>query len=224
MKKISLTFVALLIAGLSAFAQKGLSIGVRGGIGLPQFSGNVGTFDKKSLLGTVAGGVLNIGFTESFSVQPEVLYASQKLQFTDTVNNQNVDLEDTKNFIRVPVLFKISTKGQGVKLFATVGPEFGFQFDSKLVSKLQGQEVQDLNQIINQDNIDAIDQTFKDNKKFDYGVSAGGGIGFAAGQGSTLTIDARYFKGLSDITEGSNNKNFNNGWSFSVAYLYSFGL
>lgn len=224
MKKISLTLAVLLATGLSVFAQKGLSIGVRGGIGIPQFSGNVGTFDKKSLLGTVAGGVLNIGFSESFSVQPEALYATQKLQFTDTVNNQNVQLEDTKSFIRVPVLFKISTKGQGVKLFATVGPEFGFQFDSELITKLQGQEVQDLNQVINQDNIDAIDQTFKDNKKFDYGVNVGGGIGFAAGQGSTLTIDARYFKGLSDVSEGNTNKNFNNGWNFSVAYIYSFGL
>lgn len=224
MKKISLTFAVLLFAGVCAFAQKGISIGVRGGIGLPQFSGKVGTFDKKSLLGTVAGGVLNIGFTESFSLQPEVLYASQKLQFSDTIDNQDVNLQETKSFIRVPVLFKISTKGEGIKLFATVGPEFGFQLDSKLISKLQGQEVQDIDQVLNQENIDAIDQTFKDNAKFDYGISAGGGIGFSAGQGSTITLDARYFKGLSDISKGDTNKNFNNGWNFSVGYIYKFGL
>ena len=84
MKKTILSLA--LLAGLSsaAQAQTGLKLGLKGGFNGSTFSGS-NSKGSEYKAGFAAGGLLNYGFTDKFSVQGELLY-SQKGASQDGVS------------------------------------------------------------------------------------------------------------------------------------------
>ncbi|MDO7848279.1 porin family protein [Hymenobacter sp. M29] len=126
MKKVILSLGLLVgVAGV-ANAQTGLKLGLKGGFNGATFSGK----DSKGSeykAGFAAGGLLNYGFTDMFSVQGELLY-SQKGGSRDYDNGAGKTYTDktTLGYIDVPILLKVNTGEDGKGLFFEAGPQGSF--------------------------------------------------------------------------------------------------
>lgn len=137
MKKTILSLA--LLAGLTsaAQAQTGLKLGLKGGFNGSTFSGS----DSKGSeykAGFAAGGLLNYGFTDKFSVQGELLYsqkgASQdKVSYVSGTSTTGVPTiandgtaKITLGYIDVPVLLKVNTGEDGKGFYFEVGPQGSF--------------------------------------------------------------------------------------------------
>ena len=137
MKKIILSLAVLAGFTTAANAQTGLKLGLKGGFNGSTFSGS----DSKGSeykAGFAAGGLLNYGFTDMFSVQGELLY-SQKGASQDGITYANGTstagipnfsndgtVKRTLGYIDVPVLLKVSTGEDGKGLFFEAGPQGSF--------------------------------------------------------------------------------------------------
>lgn len=139
-------------------------------------------------LGFMGGGFVSFRVSESFEIQPEVLYA----RLVSTVPGpfrvgpgmllQDPELET--DILDVPVLFKyVVTGNDGIHPNVYAGPFFGFILDNTL------------------DGIDVTDDT----EDTDYGVVFGGGVELGRGDVRGL-IDVRYLVGLRDVDSTTANE------------------
>lgn len=119
MKKLML-IAALAVFGVNYSNAQGLSFGVKAGVNFATFTGD-DSAEANGLTSFHVGGVVNIGITEKFSVQPELLYSAQG---TDS------NLGDFRlDYINVPVLAKFMVAGG---LSVEAGPQIGFLTSAKL--------------------------------------------------------------------------------------------
>jgi hypothetical protein len=116
MKKIflSVSMVALLAAG--ALAQ-GLSGGLKGGLNLANFSGDdVSGTDMK--VAYHVGGYVNFAFTESLSLQPELLYNA----VGPKISEDGTDVKYNVSYVSLPVMLMYSFGVVNIQ----AGPQVGF--------------------------------------------------------------------------------------------------
>lgn len=131
MKKTILSLALLMGMAGAANAQTGLKLGLKGGFNMATFSGK----DSKGSeykAGFAAGGLINYGFTDMFSVQGELLY-SQKGGSRDgatypsgTTFKNDGTYKSTLGYIDVPILLKVNTGDDGKGLFFEAGPQGSF--------------------------------------------------------------------------------------------------
>jgi hypothetical protein len=108
-------FTLALLAGLASAAQaQDVSLGIKAG---PSYSGLVGSQATyyESIFGFHAGVFANIGLTDMFAFQPEVIY-SQK-----GAKQNNVDVTSRLNYVDIPLSFHVNADG----LFFEAGPQLG---------------------------------------------------------------------------------------------------
>jgi hypothetical protein len=109
-------FTLALLAGLTGAAQaQNVSLGLKAGATYSNFVGKQ-TNSEESIFGFHAGVFANIGLTDLFAFQPEIIY-SQK--------GSNPNLNDFKNrlhYVDVPLAFHVNADG----LFFEAGPQVGF--------------------------------------------------------------------------------------------------
>jgi len=107
MKK--LLFAALLVAGSFSVSAQDTKFGVKAGVDLASVKVDLGPLGdaSESYTGFFVGGFANIGVSESFSVQPELLYVS---------------LPDDFSFLNIPVMAKF--KFDDFSVFA--GPDLNY--------------------------------------------------------------------------------------------------
>ncbi len=131
MKKLLLPVLALfLIASVNAQEVK---FGAKGGVNFASLSGD----DADGLDGRTSihfGVVANIGISESFSVQPELLYSSQGF----TLSEMGFDITGKLDYIILPVLadFKVA---EGFSLQA--GPQIGFVVTDKVEAEGESEDL-----------------------------------------------------------------------------------
>ena len=119
MKKLML-FTALAVFGFNFNHAQEVSFGLKGGVNFANFTGD-DSADAKGMTSYHVGGVVKIGVTDKFFVQPEVLYSAQG---TDSY------LGDFRlDYINIPVLAKFMIV-DGLSIEA--GPQIGFLTSSKL--------------------------------------------------------------------------------------------
>src|SRR5687767_13281425 len=122
MKKL---FFALTIIAFSAggvFAQ-GISGGLKAGVNFSNqvYSGGGFSASADARTGFHVGGFLNLGFSETFSIQPELLYNS--------LGAKIADIQFKTDYLSIPVMLKYSP----VAIFNIhAGPQFGFLMSAKL--------------------------------------------------------------------------------------------
>lgn len=131
MKKVVL-FFAIAIAAFSANAQK-VKFGVKAGINVNQiaakFDGESDNSDSK--VGFYAGGLAEIGVSENFAVQPELLFSM--------VGGKEDDTKLNLSYISVPVLAKYKVEGFSIYL----GPQVGFLMAAKAKNDDESQDIKD---------------------------------------------------------------------------------
>lgn len=198
MKKVTILFV-LLCFGLTANAQN-FSFGFKGGYNLAGIQGDDSNgFQMRH--GFHLGVVSEFELTNTFSIQPEIMYSQQG------ANNNAVfvfnefpliegELESDYNFINLPIMAKYYIlKGFSIEL----GPQVGF-----LLSAAQKNESQI---------VDVKDRI----KSIDFGVNFG--LGYKLSNG--LNFGVRYNAGLTNINDisGLPNKNRYGVLQFSIGYF-----
>lgn len=147
MKKTILTLAALFITWLMASAQ--LNFGIKGGYNSSLSLDNIssvtsGTYNLKSVTGELANGFhagvfARVGLGDKLYIQPELLYALQKKQFSMTYNNVTdpntlVDVGNYITFSTVDIPVLLGYKLVNSKLFnlrAFAGPKFRLNAGSK---------------------------------------------------------------------------------------------
>lgn len=206
MKKVMLC-AAIAVLGLANVNAQETRFGVKGGVNFAKLTGD-DVEDTDGRTGLNLGLFAEIGVTETFKVQPEVLYSQQGLQSDFEGGESKLKLD----YINVPVMAKFYV-ADGFALEA--GPQFGFNVSSKYELQLQNS---------NGDEIASAQKDVEDGvKKFDLGI--GGGVSYTMSSG--LFLQARYVHGLNSVYEGDSDDVglqgdlHNSNLSVSVGYFFN---
>lgn len=163
MKTIALIALFALGLGSTGFAQESVT-GIKGGLNLSSLSTD-GNDDKNLKMGFHAGVFSKIPFSESFAIQPELLYSGKGIKLN--YDESGVAEGDTKfnlNYIDLPV-----------KLVFNLSEDFEFQF-GPYVSYLVNANVDTDAEFFGGD-INSVDELDRDHfNSLDYGLTAG--LGF----------------------------------------------
>lgn len=110
MKKIILSIAAVFAFGIaSAQDSEGIRFGVKAGVDIASVKADMGPVEvSESYTGFFAGAFMEIGVTEKFAVQPEVLYVS---------------LPDDFSFLSIPVMAKFNVAEDFALM---VGPDLNY--------------------------------------------------------------------------------------------------
>ncbi|RZK27526.1 MAG: PorT family protein, partial [Hymenobacter sp.] len=131
MKKIILSLAVLAVATGAANAQTGIKVGLKGGFNGSTFSG-ADSKGSEYKAGFAAGGFVNFGVSDNFSIQPELLY-SQKGASQDgaaylsgtTIKTDGTE-KTTLGYLDVPIMFRYNVGDDGKGFFIELGPQGSF--------------------------------------------------------------------------------------------------
>ena len=199
MKKL---FLGLSIAASSlVFSQQ---FGIKGGMNVSTIS-DEGFDDTKSKVGYYAGVFMNVPVSESFSIQPEVLYNNLGSKVSYTVSGTTYSSTLNLDYVAVPVMFQYKATPQ---FYLEAGPEFGFLVNAKQKFDNGSSSI-----------VTELDK--EDFNSFNMGIGLGLGFDISKNVG----LNARYVAGFSDVTKPSsdpstNAKNKNN--TFQVGLNFKF--
>jgi hypothetical protein len=208
MKKNILVLAAVLMFGLSN-AQEA-KFGLKGGLNISNFTGDTEGADLQSRIGYNIGAFVAIKFSEKFTLQPEVLYSAQGVNFenfgaeVEGLGYYTADIKLKTAYINVPVMFKYYA---AEKFSIEAGPQIGFLTSAKTETKLNG-----FSQTVEQDIKDSFET-------IDFGLNFGAGYDFT----EHFSAGARYNLGLSNIAkteQGDDTKLHNSVFSLSIGYKY----
>lgn len=212
--------VAILAVSIATPALAQTGIGLRLGANLPNVSftdedGNsIDEFDSKSNTGFVFGAVLELGVSENFAIQPELLFSQHGFAFDDTFFGEKISVKTRFNYLQLPVLAKAKFGSDAFGFNIVAGPHLGFGIgDITTEAEVLGEK--------EKESSSWDDAEFK---RLDFGVTGGVGISFAAGPGR-LGLDARYQLGLGNLIsepEGSE-KASNRNMQLSLSYIIPLG-
>ncbi|MGK0384013.1 MAG: hypothetical protein ACJAVL_000749 [Bacteroidia bacterium] len=219
MKKWKVAVLSLAIAGgtvNTSMAQ--LYVGVKGGGTLNTVSGKADVgMEKEMTFGYGFGALVNVGLSNVFSLQPEVLYLQKGGRVASEISDDYTQV--TANYLEVPILAKAQFGGEKFKGYAVIGPYASYWMGGKTKTNILGNES---NESIDFDT-DIDDDGYKQNR-IDIGVTGGLGMQYAIGRGN-IFLDARYGFGLSDRNKFKTNpedykKQSNRSAQLSLGYAF----
>ncbi len=182
-KIFSMTLLALFL--ISAIQAQESSVGIKGGLNLSTMSTD-GNNDENLKAGFHVGVFNKIALSESFAIQPEVMYSSKglKINYEDAAFVEG-ETKFTLHYIDVPV-----------KLVFNLSRDFEFQFGPYVGYLMQAKITNDGS--LAGIPIESDDEIDRDNfKSLDYGLTAG--LGFDL---DPLIIGVNYNLGLSKVADG----------------------
>ncbi|MEO9503711.1 porin family protein [Nonlabens ulvanivorans] len=189
MKKILLS-AAIAVFGIGA-VQAQDNFGLKGGVNFADLGGDEN--DVETLTAFHIGGFAQFEISDTFMIQPELLYSSQGAQ-----SEEDSELKFRLNYINVPIMAKLLVADG---LSAEIGPQFGFAVSKKLTYDGDSEDLEDIF------------------KSFDYGVGLGASYEFSGG----LMLSLRYNLGLANIAgdELEDIRISNNVGQISIGYTFN---
>jgi len=174
MKKL-LFFTAIVLFGFTYVSAQDCNFGAKVGVNIATLnSDNFDSFDNRTSFHL--GFVAEIGITETFSFQPELVYSSQGSGYSEDDFEGTVKL----NYLNVPLIAKIYV-AEGFSLEA--GPQIGLLLSATDEGEFDGGSYdEDIKEFI---------------KGLDIGVNLGVGYKLESG----LNFGARYNLGLVDVND-----------------------
>lgn len=150
----------------------------------------IGSINKKYILGNALGIIFNVPISSKMSLQPEFNYLEKGIEYRYESDYDRLRM----NYIAMPMTLKYDfIRLNSLKVYVKLGGYGGYWLNSKLESKLAA-EVSSSKSEFDNDQTDGI----KDNR-IDYGASGGMGISFKI-KGFTLFTEGRYDYGLSETS------------------------
>jgi long-subunit fatty acid transport protein len=202
MKNIILAAVA--VFGFTFANAQEVKFGVKGGINLSSFTGDVE--DPSSKVGFQAGGFAEIKLTDEFSIQPELLYSLQGAKRDESGFGYFSKSTLNLSYLNIPVMVKYYV----IEKFSfEAGPQIGFLLSAKedIEGNAYGESTSE--------KVDVKDEL----KSMDFGVNFGAGYDFT----ENISAGIRYNFGLSNIADfgdGDNRKIKNSVFSLSIGYKF----
>ena len=193
MKKLLLTAVIAVISIVSINAQE---FGAKAGVNFASLNGDE-DFDGRTSF--FVGGVVEFEISESFSIQPELLYSSQGAK--SSFSEEGFDFESTikLDYLNIPIMAKYYvTEGLSIE----AGPQVGFLLSAKAEVKEDGES----------DSEDIKDEL----KSVDFGLNFG--LGYKLDSG--LNFGARYNLGLSNVPDEGDFDLKNGVFQIAVGYFF----
>ncbi|WP_234734879.1 porin family protein [Tellurirhabdus bombi] len=193
---------------------KGLSVGFRAGANVVL---NKFTEDDQSagvikrVPGFTGGVVLNYGISNSFSIQPEILYTRRTIKASGSDAGITFSTQVDINSVEVPLLLKGSF-GKQVRVFVNAGPYVNYNLNARLKITINGQS-------------ESEKQKFgKGDARLEYGVTGGAGVMLPVGPGS-LMVEGRYTHALgTNSKEQSDVSEYFKLATVSIGYIIPLGL
>lgn len=208
-------------------------IGLRGGVNLSKFVG-ADVSKTEELMGLNAGvsfSLINVG---PLSLVPEIYYAEKGTRFTEQVQelqnmnpddqefDPNYELEFNLAYIEIPVLAKVRLPFLSTKVihpYIAVGPVFGFRLDCSITFANSNNPEKEIQECADE-NLSDLEATFND---ADRGYVLVSGLDFRIPLLGTLTLDGRYYRGLSRlIVNGENDDIYNQNFTLMLGYTIGF--
>lgn len=194
-KKIKLASLAIAFAVSGVVTAQEATFGVKGGVNFSNIvdgNDNNGIEDENLLTSFHAGIFTQVGISDTFYIQPELLYTRKGSKLSSAI------LGDSKlklDYIELPVMFRISVL-ETINLEA--GPYAAYLVSSKLTDD---------------DNNDIANFDTDDFRKLDYGFAIGAGFNLEVAE-----IGARYNYGLASISKNDNLDYRNSNISVYIAF------
>lgn len=224
-----LTLLTLLLTMTTAAFAQDISIGLRGGIGLPNVYTTDGidnlTPDFKTYTAANIAAVMEIGFGEHFAIQPELAYTGKGFKISEdfALDLFNVPLpvgvlaESRFNYLELPVLAKYKFGNESVGAYITAGPTLGYAMSGRLITRANA--LVDFKVSDSKINLDAIDY-----QRFEVGALVGAGFTVHTSFGQ-LFADARYARGFTELYDIPvvDEKIRNQSIAFNVGFLVPIG-
>lgn len=185
----NLTLLLLLVCSAFAAGAQEVSFGAKGGLNIAKVTG---TDNGKTRASIHLGAFANIGLTEEWSVQPELVYSGQGYKWDPPVLD---DMNFAVNYINLPVMVQYHIIPE---FHLEAGPQLGFRVAAKV--KNDG------------DALDIKDET----KGIDFGLGFGLGYTFDMGLG----VGARYNFGLTNIWDDGRESGANSVAQIGVYYIF----
>ncbi len=189
----------------------GVQIGAVAGVNVFTFGGSdaSGVTSRTAFYGGVA---LTVPLGASAFLEPQVVYSAEGAK--TTVNDSTLGtIERTfkLGYIEVPILFGFNFgRAGGTRPHLYAGPAVGINVGCDMEAAAEGITV-----------TSSCSDAGVTVKTIDLGVTGGGGVTFPVGRG-TISIDARYTLGLTDVFDGPNMKN--QGFSVGAGFTIPLGL
>lgn len=194
MKKV-LLFAVLIAAGIASQAQA--KFGVKAALNFAKFAGDDKDFgigiDPKFRMGLALGGFANVGLSDKFSFQPELLYSMEGAKYEEDGEEAIIKTD----FINIPLLFQYNASG----FYAETGPQIGFLMSAKASDGDEDEDIKD---------------SFK-GTNFSWLI----GLGYKLPSG--LGFGARYNVGLSNIIDADDADLKTSGFHLSFFYTFGGG-
>ncbi|MFN0034999.1 MAG: porin family protein [Saprospiraceae bacterium] len=155
------------------------------------------SLENKSVAGFQAGLSFDLGLSDFFTIQPELLYIQKGGKATYAINEDNKIVSRLYyNYVEVPVLAKLkffNESGSGVYVLA--GPFVGLALSGKVktTTTLLGNTTTDEDKF-EFDNSEEGDRQ----RRTDWGMSFGGGVKFGH-----VFLDARYNLGINNLLDSN---------------------
>jgi hypothetical protein len=170
MKKGIVVLFVLLLAG-SLCAQ---SMGLKGGLNFANLTGD-DSGDPDSKLGFAFGGFYTHPMTETFFIQPELLFTMKGAKDEFTYSGSTYDVSYNLNYIELPILAKMCFPMDSFTPNLFLGPALAFNMSATVEVDDESDDIEDV-------------------KAMDFGLIFGGGADFGK-----FTVDARFNMGLTNI-------------------------
>ena len=204
MKKVLLIAVIALLS-LSNVNAQDVKFGAKTGLNLSNYMGDVENSETK--IGFNIGAFVEIGLSDKFTFQPELLFSTQGAKSEDSEGSDSFEQTIKANYLNVPLMLKYAVSD---KFALEFGPQIGFL----LSANREGTQTFD-------GNTDIINEDFKDSfKSIDFGLNFGASFDIV----ENIFIGARYNLGLANILDfedmDSDDKAQNSVFSISVGYRF----
>jgi hypothetical protein len=212
MKKVLLVlFCVALTVGVNAQVRFGAKVGgTLSSLTLKDDGTKIDFF--KAGIGFTLGGVLEYSFSESFALQPELLYVLNNVKQKDVVGEEEivekgVSAKYVLQSIQLPVNFKYKFGVENLKFYAAAGPYLGYIVSAKAKAKMEGISV----------DFDLFDKERSELelKHLDFGVGVGFGVEI-----SKLTVGVGYQYGLANLTSADGGSIKSGTFNLSVGYFF----
>lgn len=203
MKRIQnvLTIAALLLTATFSYAQ--VSVGAKAGV----YTSFIDVTDAaegltqnvEGLTTPTYGLVAEIGLSDNFSFQPELLYTTKGFQVSEGININlgglpipaGVTARTKINYLEVPVLAKYKFGTEGLRFNVTAGPVVSYAVNGQLDTRAN--LLFDINPIKTNIDLDALNY-----ERLEISASVGAGMAYET-SGGEFFADARYVHGFSDL-------------------------
>jgi hypothetical protein len=215
MKKI-LLLLLLFCAALTFEANAQIRYGAKLGGTLSSITlkaGGTKVDEFKAGVGLQFGGVLEYSFSESFALQPELMYVFSNSKMKTSANlfgfeDGTPDVKWAFQSIQLPINLKYKMGVENLKFYVTAGPYLGYLVSGKLKAEASGIS----------GSIDLFEsETTGDSgfKRFDFGLGAGFGV-----EVSKFAVGVGYQYGIANLISASDGSFKLGTFNLSVGYFF----